>query len=163
MLTQELLKERLTYDPSTGIFRARVKRKQLNVGDVAGSWTSKGYWRIKIDDQEYSAHRLAWMYMYGEFPPKHLDHINQDRADNRIDNLREANYCENGQNRRLGRNSTSGYLGVTYSKQSDKWQASICIHKRHKYLGQFATPEQAAAAYAAAKQIYHPFEPTVKM
>lgn len=162
MLTQELLKERLSYDPGTGQFRARVKRKCLNIGDIAGSPSSKGYWRIKIDNREYSAHRLAWLYVHGRWPAKHLDHENRSRSDNRIGNLREAGFVENGQNRKLNRNNTSGFHGVCFDKRSAKRQASIGAGGKTVYLGQFATPEAAAEAHIKAKAELHTFQPTLK-
>lgn len=161
MLTQELLKERLSYDPNTGEFRALVKRKQLNVGDIAGCWTSKGYWRIKINNQEYSGHRLAWLYVHGRWPTKLLDHKNRDPSDNRIDNLREATYQENAQNRKLSCTSRSGFLGVTLHKKTGKYQASIMNDKKPRYLGLYATAEQASCVYLAAKQQAHVFNPTL--
>lgn len=161
MLTQELLKERLTYDPDSGVFRALVKRKQINVGDKVGCSTSKGYWRIKVNDREYSAHLLAWLYVHGRWPVRQIDHINRNRTDNRLANLREASPAENGQNRRLGTNSTSGHIGVTFAKDAGKWQASIGVNGRLRYLGQFTTVQQAADAYAEAKAQHHTFNPTV--
>lgn len=160
MLTQNTLKERLAYDPLTGVFRARVKRKKLNVGDVAGCWTSKGYWRIKLDNREYSAHRLAWFYVHGRWPTRLLDHENKDRGDNRIGNLREAEHFENSQNLRRALNNTSGCTGVSFDKRTGKWQASIVVRSRYAYLGQFLSIDLAAAAYAAAKKRFHTFHPT---
>ncbi len=160
MLTQARLKERLTYDPLTGIFRTRERVKQVPAGEIAGCYSSKGYRRIKIDDREYPAHRLAWLYVHGEFPPGDIDHINRVRDDNRIANLRPATRQENGQNRKCSANNTSGYLGVTWNRACSKWQASIRHAGKAIYLGLHPTPEQAAAAYASAKAQLHTFSPT---
>ncbi len=159
MLTQARLKERLSYDPSTGEFRTLVKVKQVPAGAVAGSIGSKGYRRIKVDNREYAAHRLAWLYVHGEFPPGDLDHKNRIRSDNRLDNLRPASRTQNGQNRSVAKNNSSGYTGVTFNKACRKWQASICTGGRARHLGLHSTPEAAAAAYRAAKAELHTFNP----
>lgn len=160
MLTQAQLRARLRYDPETGYFFALHSVKQVPAGARAGSLSNKGYWRIKIGNREYSAHRLAWLYVHGEFPSGALDHINRVRDDNRIVNLRPASFVENGQNRGLARNNTSGYTGVTYNRTCRKWQASICVRGKHHHLGLHTSAELAAAAYAEAKKSFHSFHPT---
>lgn len=159
MLTQERLQERLSYDPSTGEFRTRYAVKQVPAGAIAGSASSKGYWRIKIDNREYAAHRLAWLYVHGEFPPGDLDHRNRVRSDNRIGNLRLANKSQNGQNRSKASSASAAYLGVTFHQRAQKWQAAIGSQGRVHYLGLYATPEAASAAYKKAKAVVHAFQP----
>ncbi|MCK9994454.1 MAG: hypothetical protein Dbin4_02974, partial [Alphaproteobacteria bacterium] len=98
-LTQSRLKELLHYDPDTGVFTRRVQTSSnARVGDVAGCLHPEGYRHIQIDGKRYAAHRLAWLYMTGEWPTNQLDHLNGVRDDNRWGNLREATHGQNQQN-----------------------------------------------------------------
>jgi hypothetical protein len=156
-LTQDRLKEVLSYDPDTGIFTNLTQRGSSAVGTTAG-WRHDGYIRIKIDYKDYMAHRLVWLYIYGELPEEFLDHINEIRDDNRIVNLRMATHQENQHNRSSPKsNGTSGYLGVSWRKDCKKWQAQIRLNGRDKYLGHFNTAEQASEAYLKAKRDLHTF------
>jgi hypothetical protein len=157
ILTQERLKELLSYDPETGVF---VWVKQVSsralLGGVAGSNRRDGYRRIKIDRAEFLTHRLAWLYMTGAFPPNETDHINMDKSDNRFFNLRAVTHSENQHNKGKQKNNKSGFKGVSYYKQTQKWYAAIKLNAVKKSLGYFLTPEEASAAYLAAQRIYHP-------
>lgn len=98
MINQKRLKEVLDYDPATGVFTWRVElNARGKVGDPAGcnSW---GYRVIRIDGRLYGAHRLVWLYVHGRWPDAMIDHVNGDRSDNRIENLREANSVQNAHN-----------------------------------------------------------------
>lgn len=159
-LTAAYLQSILDYDPKTGVFRWKVKLARANPGDVAGRINSNGYWRISIQRRDYGAHRLAWLYVYGRLPERQLDHINGDRLDNRLANLREATHSQNMQNLKRFRNNTSGYQGVR--KHKGKWQARICVDRHVHHLGSFRTAEDAAAAYAEAKARLHTFSPTAR-
>lgn len=159
MLTQEKLKELLHYDPETGFFTWRVSRGRSVAGSVAGYLHPSGYVNIRIKRGSYLAHRLAWFYVYGEFPVNQLDHINRARADNRIANLRLATRSENQQNRSKQRTNTSGVTGVNWHKQHGKWNAKIMTNGRRMCLGFFDTIADAAAARAAAKAKLHTFHP----
>lgn len=107
------------------------------------------------------AHRLAWLLHYGSWPSRHIDHINGDRADNRIANLRECDDAENQQNLRAATAaSKSGLLGVTtrtYRNGAVRYAASIQVDGTKRYLGVYGTPEEAHSAYRAAKRQLHPF------
>ena len=154
-ITQERLKELLHYDPETGVFTwlVRLSNRGL-VGSHAGSLVA-GYIDIGISSKSYRAHRLAWLYVNGEWPEDALDHINGDTADNRIKNLRETNKSENGQNVCEARiNNQSGFLGV--SPKRGKWRATIMVDGKQTHLGSFDTPELAADAYWRAKPSHHP-------
>ena len=109
------LRRLLSYDPKTGDFRWRVSRGGgVRAGDLAGTLHSGGYWQIYVNNRLYLAHRLAWLYVYGKWPDKGIDHKNGIRTDNRICNLREATASQNGANKgRLTRN-TSGFKGVSW-------------------------------------------------
>lgn len=159
MITQERLKELLDYDPGTGLFTRRIGRGGEAAGSVAGTTNNDGYVRIHIDKKLYRAHRLAWLYIHGEFPPNQIDHINRQRSDNRIENLRPSTQRENNQNQSKPRSNTSGVVGVHWYKRIGKWQAYIMLNKRNIHLGYFDSLEEAAAARAAAKAKLHTFHP----
>ena len=157
-LTQERLQELLHYDPETGIFTNLKSRGRVKIGSVAGSKNPNGYIYIAIDSKKYRAHRLAWLYVHGNFPEKCLDHINEVKDDNRIVNLRLATNLENHQNQSSPRtNNTSGFNGVGWHKFSGKWLARIMANGKHKHLGYFDTAEEASAVYLAAKRKLHQF------
>jgi hypothetical protein len=156
-VTAERVRAQLDYDPETGVFRRKVRSsaRNANVGSVAGSTASiNGYVYISLDSRMRLAHRLAWLHFYGEEPPYCLDHINGDRSDNRIANLRSATWTQNARNSAKPRTNTSGFKGVCWCKKSHRWLAHIRINKRSKYLGSFETPEAAHAAYAKASEKY---------
>jgi hypothetical protein len=145
-LTQRELKKLLHYSPETGALTWKKKVSQrTSVGDIAGSLCN-GYTRISIDGCDYLAHRLAWLYVYGAFPTKELDHINRVRNDNRISNLREVSSSENSRNRTLNKNNSSGYPGVRWNKQMARWVARINIKNKRIHLGSFIKKEDAVFA-----------------
>lgn len=153
------LKELLSFDPSTGVFTWNVHRPGRPIGSIAGAVGSKrggkAYREISLDCFRYKAHRMAWFYHYGVWPSKQIDHINGDKDDNRIANLREASNAENCRNAGRPRNNTSGFKGVSWHKGSKKWAAHICCDFHQKFLGNFATPEEAHEAYVQAATKLH--------
>jgi len=155
-LTAEYLRSILDYNPQTGVFTRKVGRRRAKKGDIAGTITSSGYRNIKVDGRCYRAHRLAWLYYYGEWPKGPLDHKDRDRANNAISNLREYVPGEIQQNstRSLG---SSKYRGVYWNKRANKWQAQISVNKKIIYLGLFDDELTAANAYREAKAKYHTF------
>lgn len=154
-LGAEKLYEVLHYAPSTGAFTWRVTRRGLAwKGKPAGSLHSTGYVLIKIDGVQYKAHRLAWLYMSGEWPKYQIDHVNGDRADNRFANLRQATPSENSRNKKLHPYSHSGVRGVTWHEREKKWIVRIQGSEQRVYLGSFTRLEDAAAAYDAAAKRY---------
>lgn len=158
LITQKRLKKLLKYDPDTGEFRWRIRRSnRAPKGSVAGCLDRYGYVVIRLDTTLYKAHRLAWLYCYGVWPAKNLDHINQTPGDNRIANLREADQHENNQNRRLQRNSTSGATGVSLHKASQRWHARIHTREGCRSLGYYDTKEQAIKARTDAERAHYPF------
>jgi hypothetical protein len=151
MLTQAVLKEYLIYDSNTGVFTRRISSSnRVKAGDIAGSLTDTGYLRIRVQNVTYKAHRLAWLYVYGEFPAENIDHVNTIRTDNRICNLRAASFSDNNHNQSLRSNNTSGYKGVSWNSQFSKWVAKIGIEGKRKFIGFFETPEEAYKAYCLA-------------
>ncbi len=152
-LTFQRLKEVLSYDPSTGEFSWNGTWTGRKNGSCGWIDPTSQYHCIAIDRRTYKAHRLAWLYMTGEWPSSDLDHANGHRLDNRFCNLRIASPKENAQNRKTRRDNVSGYKGVCFRKDRKtlQYQALICIDTgRKKHLGFFETPEEAHAAYAAA-------------
>jgi hypothetical protein len=154
------MKELISYDPEAGTFVWAVSaRGHKRIGKLAGWRDDDGYLFIRLDGVLYAAHRLAWLYMTGEWPLNgFVDHKNTDPSDNRWSNLRDATKLVNQENRRrAGKNNKSGFLGV--SLNGKRWAATINTSdngKRcHHYLGTYDTPEQAHAAYVAAKRRLH--------
>jgi hypothetical protein len=146
----ETLKELLSYEPETGIFRWKVARTNSNkVGDIAG-YSEGRYWKIGIGKTKHYAHRLAWAMVYGEMPKQHIDHINGDKLDNRIANLRLADKSQNGANRGKQKDNTSGFKGVYWHKQNQGYAAEIRIKNKKHYLGIFDTAIAAHFAYRLA-------------
>ncbi|AXF66107.1 HNH endonuclease [Leclercia sp. W17] len=156
-LTLDRLKELLSYDPQTGIFTwiSPPKNYRRPVGSAAGYLTSLGYIQIGIDCGNYSAHRLAWMYMHGEFPEMGIDHINGNPADNRIENLRAVTHQQNMWNRRVQKNNSSGYPGVYFNKSANKWRACIRVKGKRIHLGYFKSAKEAHDKYVEASKEHH--------
>lgn len=150
MINQEILKSKLTYFPNDGVFKWN-NNFYKNVGYLA-----RGYIGIKINGKKYMAHRLAWLYMYGEFPKLHIDHINGNRLDNRISNLRLATNSQNMQNQKKGRkDNKTGFLGVYFCNHRKKYIAKIVINHKRIELGKFDNKEDAGEAYLKAKRLLH--------
>lgn len=162
-LTAARLRHLLDFDKSTGIFRWRIKWYRMNPGDTAGTPDGRGYWHIMISRRSYKSHRLAWLHTYGEWPGGDIDHINGDRSDNRVSNLKICTNAENGQNRGLNKNNKSGHVGVSFHAQTGKWQAHIHADGRRHQLGEFLEKEDAALAYANAKTKLHPYQPVLRI
>jgi hypothetical protein len=147
MLTQSELKSLLHYCPSTGVFTWLVSRGKAKSGSVACSFDKDGYIQIVIKHVRYRAHRLAWFYVHGTFPPKFIDHINSNRSDNRICNLRLATNSENLCNRGMQSDNKSGFKGVSWQKDRKKWVAQCKVNSKKYNLGRFDTAEEASLAY----------------
>lgn len=157
-LTAERLREILYYDPLNGVFLRRVNsRRRKNMLVPAGTFGAFGHIAIYVEGFPYQAHRLAWLYVYGQWPSNVIDHINGDPADNKISNLRSVSQLINAQNRRNGKIGKSTPLGVsTLSRNIPKrFTASITANAKRIFLGYFATPEEAHLAYITAKRIHH--------
>ena len=163
MLTQSRLREILSYAPAIGVFTRLVRSSnRIRAGDIAGHVSVNGYREICIDGQRHYAHRLAWLFMTGAFPETHIDHVNGLRDDNRWVNLREATVAQNSQNRRMTKNNTSGFVGVSWSARDSKWEARIEANKQIFFLGYFDDKREARDAYLVAKSQHHTFNPSVR-
>jgi hypothetical protein len=149
----------LDYCPFTGNFTWKIRvNSKVSAGTIAGTPHNRGYIHITIKGKKFLAHRLAWMFVNKTFPQSAIDHINGIKTDNRIDNLRTVTSSENLQNQRKPRGKNP-YLGVSFNKNTNKWQAHITVNKVQKNLGNFDTAELANEKYLSAKRIYHPSAP----
>lgn len=153
----EVVKELLSYDPEAGEFHwIKAASPYVAVGSLAGCIELNGYRSIKIQGRHCKAHRLAWLLGHGEDPGElYVDHINRDKLDNRLCNLRLADCSQNRGNSGKTKLNSTGYKGVTRSKRDGKWGASIMARGVNHYLGHFSTAEEAHAAYAAAAKKLH--------
>lgn len=155
-ITQDELQSLLHYEPETGVFSWKVSpNRRIKVGSVAGTPQNRGYVNIKISGKLYLAHRLAFLYMTGEFPPDDVDHANGIKNDNYWSNLRQATRSENNHNLRLSSANTSGVKGVTWNKPAGKWRAVICIQGKNRHLGYFTTIEAAETVVRSARIELH--------
>lgn len=159
MITQDRLKELVTYDASTGLFFRRVWTNGVKDMDKPmGSIDSKGYMWASVDGKIHRLHRLAILYVTGTMPDRTLDvdHRDMDRTNNRFANLRIVTRVVNMQNKqRPSANNKSGFLGVYMHKQLGRFTAQIRINGKNTHLGMFDTPEQAHQAYIEAKRKHH--------
>lgn len=144
------LKSLLAYDAETGAFTWLEPRGGQACGSPAGCRNRNGYIEITVHRRIHKAHRLAWLYVHGEWPPHEIDHINGDKADNRLANLRPATRAQNVANTALRSDSASGIKGVHWSVASRKWEAQIKLKGKTRHLGLFTNIEEAADAYRCA-------------
>ncbi len=153
-LTAERLRAVLRYDMDTGEFAWRVAQGSAVPGRRAGTINGKGYRLIRIDGVVYSAHRLAWLYVRGEWPVRHIDHIDCNKLNSAFSNLREATNSQNMANAPLRCDNTSGFKGVTRRSHAKSWEARV----GGTHIGFFKTATEAHAAYVAkARELYGEF------
>jgi hypothetical protein len=160
LITQGQVREALDYDPKTGVFTWRYRESQPPqwssqfVGKRAGSLKSHGYRYISIKNTRHAEHRLVWLYVYGSLPGPglHVDHINGQRDDNRLKNLRVLPRADNLVNCGPSSRNTSGVKGVGWNKKEKKWQAYICRHRKQIHLGWFSDFDDAAKARRKAEK-----------
>jgi hypothetical protein len=149
ILAQSRLKELFSYDEETGFF---VRNKRLGPKkSVAGHVATKGHRQIMVDGKLYMAHRLAWLYVYGEHPQSLIDHINRNPDDNRICNLRLATNSQNQQNTKIRKNNRSGAKGISYCESSQNWRARITKNNKTFNLGRFNSFDLAVEARKKAE------------
>lgn len=162
VLTVEFVRSILDYDPSTGLFRWKPRADRANkwntryAGQIAGTTNAvSGYVIIMIAKANYSAHVLAWLYMTGEWAPGGVDHRHGVRNDNRFGELRKATSSDNGCNKSLQKNNTTGVVGVIFNAQCRKFEARIYKGGRYVWRYFFKTLEEAAAARHKALPYIH--------
>lgn len=144
-LTLEFLKANFDYDPIAGTFTRRYAS-----GRPTGRATKQGYIHISIGHKDYFAHRLAWFYVHGEWPDGIVDHIDRNKKNNAISNLRLVSKSQNAVNSKMRSTNTSGFKGVHKASGCDKWAAHIRARGSRIYLGLFDTPQKASEAYTKA-------------
>lgn len=155
MITRKQLMSTLDYNPSTGILTWKIHpSRAVKAGDKVTNTSSHGYIRVKIQGREYLAHRLIWLYVYG-YLPKCIDHIDRNRSNNKLANLREATYQNNSHNMGPRKKGSSKYKGVCWCKRRSRWQAEITIRGYCKYLGHYKVEQDAALAYNKAAKRFH--------
>ncbi len=132
----------------------KSNHRKSKVGKKAGVPHSKGYVQITYKKQLYMEHRIVFLMNYG-YLPKLIDHINGNRADNRILNLREATLSQNGQNMKTPKHNTSGIKGVTWRECSQNWRVQISINGKNKYIGTFKDIELAKKCIQHTRTKYH--------
>ena len=157
IITQDLVKELFDYKDGKLYWKVR-KANRTKIGDEAGCTEVQGYRVIKINDKLYKTHILIWLWYFGELPPNQIDHINQVRDDNRIENLRSVTQQQNLRNKSFQQNNTTGYNGVYKDKRWGKWEARVFHDKRGIHLAYFRDIEDAAmmAMSARLQMGYHP-------
>lgn len=151
-LTKEIVLELLEYVPETGALLQKKPRPKVKVGSIAGVVTPYGYRYIQLSGRKYAAHRLVWLIEHGRFPDLELDHIDGNKLNNQIGNLREVNRKQNCENKGVQKNNQLGIRGVSYKPRLRKYVAQIQHNGVNKHLGVFETPHEAQAAYALAAQ-----------
>ena len=144
----ELIKV-LDYNPETGVFTRKKAIQKLKIGDIVGT-NLNGYLCTKLKNKIYYLHRLAWFYVYKKWPNNDIDHINRNKKDNRICNLRCVTRQQNLQNR-------LDAVGVFQTTNKKRWRARINSENKAINIGTFATKEEAVLAYQEARKIYHPY------
>lgn len=161
LVTAERVRELMNYDPITGSLTWRVSFPSAPAGRIVGH-RNQGYLRCKIDGRKYVVHRIVWLYVYGCFPSKMVDHINGIRDDNRITNLRSVDAAQNQWNRGVAKNNTSGIHGVIY-RPRPPWCARITVHGKRIIIGWFNTREEAMVAFEKARaEFFGEFAPKIK-
>jgi len=151
-MTPQEVKEQFSYTPTTGIVIHRVKKGRIFAGQPAGRPHNRGY--LQVNTWKHGAflnHRLAWCLHYGEWPDGNIDHIDRDKWNNRIDNLRIASRSLNRRNSADNKSTKSGVRGVL-ARENGRFLAYIDFHGNRTTLGTFDTIEEAAAARSAAEK-----------
>jgi len=154
MITQEKLHELFEYRDGALIWKVRLAMR-IKIGEIAGTIEKNGYIRVTIDGKPYRMHQLVFMYHHGLLTKgKEIDHIDGNRTNNRIENLREVTRQQNQFNRKFFKNS-SGVKGVTWNKEKKKWKAQIMVDGKNKHLAYCDTIEEAAVAMEKGRKQYH--------
>lgn len=155
-LTATRLRTLVHYDPNTGIFIWLKKTNRRIKNGAEAGWMADGYRHIAIDGHNQKAHRLAWLYVHGVWPSQDVDHIDGNRSNNAIANLRDVSRAVNIQNQRIAKpRNQSGYLGVAPTGTPGRWSAQVHVAGKKHHLGCYGSPEEAHAAYVAGKRRLH--------
>jgi len=157
MKDQELLalcNKYLAYDPETGIITNKITRHGSIIGAEVGCLHPLGYLIVGLNYKTYRAHRLGFL-MYHHYLPPYLDHVNLDKTDNHISNLRPCNHSQNAMNCGLKSTNKSGYKGVSRVSRGTSWCARLMVNGKPVYLGCYNDKHEAAEAYNEAAREHH--------
>jgi len=159
-LTQDYVKSLFDYNQITGDLIRKIKTSNnVKIGDIAGSLNKyNGYYCVKVGGKAYKKHRIICLWHHG-YLPDYIDHIDRDRSNNRIENLREVTNRENTQNCNIRKSSTSGVAGVHFDKFRNAWRACISIEGKRTYIGTFKTLEEATKVRKDAELRYYTHAP----
>lgn len=144
MLTQERANELFEYREDGNLYW-KVDRVRKKIGDKVSSKSAVGYLEVRFDNQLWLCHRIVFLMHYGSIPNV-IDHIDGNRSNNKISNLRAATSSQNGANSKARKNNTSGFKGVSYIKPTGKWHAYINKDRKRTNIGHFVTFEEAKEA-----------------
>lgn len=153
MLTQSFLHDYFDYVDGCLIWKKTVG-KYATKGRVAGTYTNRGYVSIRICGKRYPIHRIIYFYHHGYFP-KIVDHIDGNRINNKIENLRSATVSQNAWNSKIRKTNSSGIKGVSWDKRVKKWRASCTVNYKQNNLGYYDSIEDAAKVVSEFRQIHH--------
>jgi len=151
-LTQEHLNRLFIYDNENGVLYRRINRGPSKAGDFVGTVTDRGYLSVEIESRTYYVHRIIWFMIHGDWPKNQIDHINGNRCDNRLENLRDVSSGENCRNSKMPCNNKSGVTGVKFHKRTGKWKAQVFVEGKSKFLGYFSNIEDAENAVSNARR-----------
>lgn len=154
MIIQQELFQLYVYDSEKGIFFHAENKPRAKSGKQVGTITKQGYVLINVKGKTQKAHRMAWLYVYGEWPILGIDHINGNPTDNRISNLRIANQSQNIANAKVFKTNRFGAKGVGFRKDTQRWTARIMVNYKNISLGCFGSFEEAKSAYQKAAKHY---------
>lgn len=154
-LTPETVRQLFDYEAEAGNLIRKIRTNpRNNVDDIAGCLKPDGYLSVKIKYKDYKVHRLIWLWVHNCWPKEQIDHINGDRTDNRICNLREVTNQQNQMNQQIASNNNSGFCGVYRDKRDGKWYAQIRINRKNIRLGSFDHIDDAKSVRQAANIRY---------
>jgi hypothetical protein len=156
-LTAEHLRVHLDYDEQSGTL---TRKTGPRAGHVTGTIAKDGYKIVRVLGANYYAHRLAWLHVHGEWPTEHLDHIDGNRANNSLENLRECSVAQNAQNRKVHANNKTGLIGVT--ERDGRFIAQLAVKGKPRFVAYAGSAEEAHRLYVAAKRSLHTFQPSVR-
>lgn len=156
--TKQEIEEHLEYDKENGCFYRKTSFNAISIGSIAGCKKANGYIYVGIFKKHIFCHRLVWFFEHGEWPTKVIDHIDGDKTNNKISNLRLATYSQSSMHRKVMKNSKSQLKGVIFLKRKNRYRAYIRCNNKRIHIGTYKTAEEAHAAYVAkAKELHKEF------
>lgn len=161
-ITQEELKSMFDYDSENGWLIRKFRFGKLYNKPCGHKPASRGYGKIKINREWYATHRLIWLYHYGEWPSEFIDHIDGNKVNNRIENLREVNQQANCHNYKILKKNTSGFPNVYWHESLKKYRVRIEVSNKPIHIGYYSSYEESVLVAMIAKIEHHPSSPQAK-